>query len=230
MEVRRDPRSFVFIILLLFLLNSPEPAAVQIDSRSRYDAVIEREWNELGILNNTGYGDFDAGSNKWLNITGLRDVDRFAWDLLGPVQQRAIEQTKGLLGDTAEAFLDGSADDTLALPLYRNISGYVQGEWVRSPLGRVRHPSDLNMSALFEQTQLPEHDRNLTGTGGTVRLHFTELEGRTQTDENRTVSEITARIIIGDKDSVGDNWWEFILNGVHFPRLGTSVLTTTSAT
>jgi mitofusin len=230
MEVRRDPRSFLFFIILLLIINSPEPQSQNFHARSQYDDLIEHEWDELDILNRTRYGDFDAGKEKWLNISGLREQDRFAWDLLGPVQQRATEQVKGLLGTTADAFLDGTAEETGDVPIYRNVSGYVQGEWVRSSLGRVRKPSDLNTTAIPENTPFPvfEYERNLTGHGGRLRIHITELEGRMQTDENRTVSEVTARVIIGDSGSVGGNWWEFVLNGVHFPQYGGSVLTTTS--
>lgn len=229
MEVRRDPRSFLFFIILLLLINSPEPQSQAFNARTRYDEVLDREWDELDILNRTRYGDFDASKDKWLNISGLRQEDGFVWDLLAPVHEHATEQTKRLLGVSADAFLDGT-ESRQSIPVYRNISGYVQGEWVRSPLGRIRHPTDLNTSALLPENPFPlaEFDRNLTGAGGMVRLHFSELEGRMRTDENRSVSEVSARIVIGDKDSFGGSWWEFVLNGVHFPSFGGSVLTTTS--
>lgn len=231
MEVRRDPRQFVFFIILLLLINSPEPQQqAGYNTRSRYNEVIEREWEELDVLNRTRYGDFDPGKNQWLNITGLREEDGFAWDLLEPVRRRATEQTKGLLGEKAESWLKGTVGEEESIPVYRNISGYVQGEWVRSSLGRIRHPSDMNASALLPEYPFPlaEYDRNLTGTGGPVRLHITELEGRMRTDENRTISEVSARVVIGDDESWGDNWWEFAVNGLHYPEFGGAVLTTTS--
>lgn len=233
MEVRRDPRSFFFFIVLLLLLNSSDPGGQQpFTPRNAYSELLQREWDQLDLLNRTRYGDFDARKNRWLNITGLRDEDGFDWYLLDRVKQQAQEQTRRLLGSSAEAALDGDIDDGKALPVYRNISGYVEGEWVRSPLGHVRHPEDVNASTVI----LPdgtsfianEFERNLTGTGGMVRLHLTELEGRMRTDGNRTVSEVSARVIIGDNGSTGGNWWEFVLNGVHFPKFGGSVLTTTS--
>jgi hypothetical protein len=230
MEVRRDPRQFLFIIVLLLLINSPEPQQQAYSTRSRFDETISREWDELEILNRTRYGDFDPRKDRWLNITGLRDEDGFAWDLLGPVQERATTQVKGLLGVAADGALDGSLGDTGGIPVYKNVSGYVQGEWVRSPLSRTRHPSDMNITEYMSENAFPlaEYERNLTGTGGPVRIHITELEGRMQTDENRTISEITARVVIGDNASIGGNWWEFMLHGVHFPGTGGSILTTTS--
>ncbi|KAF2867632.1 hypothetical protein BDV95DRAFT_502319 [Massariosphaeria phaeospora] len=230
MEVRRDPRNFIFLIILFLLINSPEPQQQAFNTRSHYDEIIEREWNALDILNRTRYGDFDPGRNRWLNISGLKDEDGFAWDLLEPVRRKAQEQVKGLFGDAGNGALQEPMTEERKLPVYKNISGYVEGEWVRSSLARVRHPSDMNASSstLDNPFGMVEYDRNLTGTGGPVRLHMTELEGKMRTDENRTISEVRAKIVIGDHTSFGGNWWEFVLNGVHFPEFGGMVLTTTS--
>jgi mitofusin len=225
MEVRRDPRSFIFFIILLLLINSPEPRGQQgFDVRSRYDEVLQHERDELDVLNRTRYGDLDPNKNKWLNITGLNEEDGFVWELLAPVQRRAAEQTRNLLGASADGYLDGASEEKA--PVYRNITGYVQGEWARSSLSRVRHPSDINSTTIFEHIHPAEFDRNITGTGGMVRLRISEKEQATY--ENRTVSEVSATMVIGDHDSTGRNWWEFTLHGVHFPHLGGVVLTTTS--
>jgi hypothetical protein len=232
MEVRRDPRSFVFFIILLLLINSPEPQQPTFDVRTRYTELIDREYYQLGILNTTHYGDFDAKNNKWLNVTGLREEDRFAWELLEPVRAKAKQQSERLLGDEWMSALDGYVEpDGRTIPLYKNLSGYVQGEWVRSPLSRLRHPDDMGNSSVNPDSpfaQWADYDRNLTGTSGTIRLHFTELEGKMRTDANKTISEVSAKVVIGDDDSFGGNWWEFIAHGVHFLKSGTAVLTTTS--
>jgi transmembrane E3 ubiquitin-protein ligase len=73
-----------------------------------------------------------------------------------------------------------------------------------------------------------EYDRNVTGSGGPVRLHLQERGGQARMDENGTISEITGKLVIGDKDSLGGNWWEFMLHGVHHLKYGGIVLTTTS--
>ncbi|KAH8724135.1 hypothetical protein GQ44DRAFT_709203 [Phaeosphaeriaceae sp. PMI808] len=232
MEVRRDPRSFVFFIVLLLLINSPEPQPPTFNARGRYQELIQREHDQLGILNSTQYGDFDAKNDKWLNITGWRADDGFAWDLLGPVRTKAKQQSDRILGDGWRDALDPTweARDH-QMPMYKNLSGYVQGEWVRSSLSRVRHPAEMGNSSADPDSpfaQLMEYDRNLTGASGSVRLHITELEGKMRTDENKTMSEISAKIVIGDHDSFGGNWWEFVAHGVHFLRSGVVVLTTTS--
>lgn len=230
MEVRRDPRQFLFFIILLLLINSPEPQNPGFNTRSRYDEVIEREWEQLNILNTTKWGDFDAKEGKWLNITGLREQDAFTWDVLGGVKSRARERMRGVLGERTQGWLDGKHVDANKETVYRNISGFVQGEWVRSPLSRTRPALDLLNSTghIHEFSQLGDFDRNLTGSHGMVRLHLTEVDGRQRTDENRTMSELKAKVVIGDAESWGDNWWEFNLNGVHYPEFGGAVLTTTS--
>ncbi len=133
------------------------------------------------------------------------------------------------MGEKTDNALEGTMQ-TCAVPVFRNISGYVQGEWIRSHLSSLRHLPGRNTSAVWADNPSPhaEFDRNLTGSGGTVRLHFTEREGRTQTDENRTVSEVSARVIVGDQESWGHNWWEFVVYGVHFPDFGGVVLATSS--
>lgn len=226
MAARRDPRFFLFVIILLLLINSPDPQPQSFTTRSRFDQLIASEWDALGVLNTTHYGDFDPDGEKWLNVTGLRESDRFAWDLLAPVQERAREQVKSLLGVAAGPVINGSQADPHTIPVYRNVSGYVRGEWVRSSMGRVRHPSDFN-STMDTPWSLAAYERNITGAGGSIRLHIREVEGKMRTDANRSVSEVDAHVIIEDDTTMG-NWWEFVLYGVHFPEFGGILLSTTS--
>jgi mitofusin len=226
MAARPDPRFFLFVIVLLLLINSPDPQPQSFTTRSRFDQLIASEWDALGVLNTTRYGDFDPDSDKWLNVTGLRESDGFAWDLLAPVQDRAKEQARSLLGAAADPAVNGSLPDSPSIPVYRNVSGYVQGEWIRSTTGRVRHPSDFNSSA-DNPWSLAEYERNITGASGSIRLHISEVEGKMRTDANRSASEVVARVIIEDNTAMG-NWWEFVLNGVHFPDFGGILLSTTS--
>jgi hypothetical protein len=236
MEVRRDPRSFLFFIILLLLINSPEPQQPGFNAREQFQDLLEREYTQLDILNRTHYGDFNAKKDRWLNITGLRDEDGFAWELLDPVRQIAKEQSERLLGPTWNDALYNRDYDMVEgegrnIPVYNNLSGYVQGEWTRSPLSRIRYPSDMGNSSMIPESpfgHLVEYDRNLTGHSGPLRLHITELEDKMRRDQNKTISEISAKVVIGDDDSFGGNWWEFIAHGVHFLKSGTAVLTTTS--
>ncbi|KAF2643817.1 hypothetical protein P280DRAFT_466553 [Massarina eburnea CBS 473.64] len=236
METRRDPRQFLFFIILLLLINSPETQNPGYNTRTRYDEVLEREWQHLDILNQTRWGDFGQFGKEgegYLNVTGLREEDGFVWDILGGVKERVRERSKGVLGEEEMGrFLKGTDDEeVIEKPrVYKNLTGYAQGEWVRSPLSRIRHPVDLNVSHVLPDNPFPfaEFDRNLTGVGGPVRLHLTELEGKARTDTNRSISEIQAKVVIGDHESWGENWWEFLAHGVHYPEYGVAILTTTS--
>ncbi|CAI6332364.1 unnamed protein product [Periconia digitata] len=234
METRRDPRQFLFFIILLLLINSPETQPPSYNTRSRYDEVIEREWTHLDILNQTrwgDFGDFRKEEEGWLNVTGLRQEDGFVWELLGGVKENMREKARSVLGDRPELSSDTKQENNMEIVrLYKNMTGYVEGEWARLSSSQVRHPADLNLSTIIPDNPFPfaEFDRNLTGVGGPVRLHLAELEGKARTDENRTVSEIQAKVVIGDHESWGDNWWEFLVHGVHYPELGSAVLTTTS--
>lgn len=236
MEVRRDPRSFLFFLILLLLINSPEPQQQSFNTRTRYDELIQREWDQLDVLNRTNYGDFNAGKKKWLNVSGCRADDRFAWDMLPSVLAKANAHGERALGDKWRSVLDGTIQEHGLeggqLPVYKNLSGYVQGEWVRDPTSRVRHPEDMGNSTHpakdpFTNAAM-EFDRNLTGTGGPIRVHITELEDKMRMDVNKTISEIGAKVVVGDDQSFGGNWWEFYVHGVHFKDSGHAVLTTTS--
>lgn len=236
MEVRRDPRSFLFFIILLLLINSPEPQQQSFNTRTRYDELIQREYDQLDVLNRTHYGDFNTGRKKWLNVSGCRDEDGFAWDMLPSVQAKANAHGERALGDAWAGVLDGAAFgrevETLRLPVYKNVSGYVQGEWVRDADSRIRHPGDMGNTTHpakdpFTNAAM-DFDRNLTGTSGSIRVHITELEDKMRMDVNKTISEISAKIVVGDDESFGGNWWEFYVHGVHFKDSGHAVLTTTS--
>ncbi|KAJ5058258.1 hypothetical protein J3E74DRAFT_221393 [Bipolaris maydis] len=230
--VRRDPRSFLFFIILLLLINSPEPQQPTFNARTRFRELIDREYYQLDLLNRTRYGDFDAKNNKWLNISGLREEDGFAWELLDPVRQKAKAQSEQILREPWKKMLDGPLEQgEPTMPVYKNLSGYVQGEWTRSTLSRIRHPGDMGNASSNPDNpfgNIVDFDRNMTGAGGPVRLHITELEDKMRRNENQTISEISAKVIIGDRDSFGGNWWEFVVHGVHFLKSGTAVLTTTS--
>jgi hypothetical protein len=234
MEVRRDPRSFLFLIVLLLLLNSPEPQQTSHNTRSRYDEVIQREWHHLDVLNRTRHGDFEPSKNKWLNVTGLRHEDGFAWDMLSDVKEAARTQAQNVYGEDGwQRVLDGTLGEAEGKPpVYKNLSGYVQGEWVRDHLSRVRHPADLGNASTIPVDPFTNHpfefDRNLTGPAGPVRLHITEIEDKEHTAVNKTISKISAKVVIGDDSTFGGNWWQFLVHGVHHLESGHAVLTTTS--
>ncbi|KAF2503048.1 hypothetical protein BU16DRAFT_499041 [Lophium mytilinum] len=226
---QRDPRPLVLLIIFLLILNTPEPQQQGLPYQSRYEQVLTRERDGLHVLNTTRYDDFDSGSQHWLNLTGFREDDGLAWELLSPVKERARAQTTYLLGEEAEKVLDGSVEEDGYPAVYQNVTGYVQGEWVKSQVGRGVQAPRLNLSAIAPDQIFPlwDFDRNLTGNSGDVRFHFSEVDHSRDTAENNTISSIIARMVIGEDSSMG-NWWEVKLHGVHFVESGGILLSTTS--
>ncbi|MBE7182437.1 MAG: hypothetical protein INR71_14740, partial [Terriglobus roseus] len=141
---------------------------------------------------------------------------------LDDVKARFRARLDGILGyETAGRALSGNLQD--ALPLYRNVSGYARGGWVRSQAVRDVAAPTLNRTALASEA--PFH-RNITGGSGSIRLQLNE-RALEFLEERRGVKEVKAALVIHDEASSGDGW-EFTLHGVHFAATGTMVLTTTS--
>lgn len=89
-------RYAVLIIFLLFLFLAPDSQAPTASQKIEFHQFISEEKLAAHVLNETQYGDF--GDGKWLNLTGLREGDGYAWDLLPKVKERAREITSSVLG------------------------------------------------------------------------------------------------------------------------------------
>lgn len=228
-----NPRAVVLLLLLFLLLFSSDPQTQQLPQRFRFDDILDREFAALNVLNHSSYGAFDAREDKWLNITGFRKSDEFAWEALNAVKERVKEKVEWILdGDAARRFLDGEDGDAESgkakLPLYRNISGFARGTWVRSKTVTNITAPTLNRTTLGISTvygNLP-FNRNITGDSGTVRFHFDE-RGLEFLQEKDGVKEAKAQLTIHDKSSSGEGW-EMKLHGVHFLDGGLMIMSTTS--
>ena len=253
-------RAVPLIIFLIILLLTPDTNRSSPYQQRQLGHVLDRERNDLDLLNATRYGDFDPLNNKWINVTGLRKEDGYAWHLLPKVQERArehlmrvlepwskaqsSEQTIGI-GDryrsveTADGYpytpTNASTNvdwKTLHVPFYRNITGILNGEWVRSKLEGDRGPSPvLNLTALTPERSYSSQDynRNITGKEGELRIKLDEKKSQRYDSEQwqSSVRQIKGQITIVDETSRGDGW-EFTLYGVHYPESGSVVLTTSS--
>jgi hypothetical protein len=221
-----NPRAVSLLIILLILFIFPDPPT-PLGGTHYLDDAIERELAALELLNTTRYGDFDASSERWLNLTGLRKEDDFAWSSLGLVKDRVKEQIGHILGqEDASKALEGKTEHTL--PIYRNVTGHIRGAWVRSKLeSNVKRPQ-LNMTALLPSDARFEHpfQRNITGKSGELRFDFSG-RGKSEVIDGHVVQNMKAEVIIADDTSAGSGW-TVLMYGQHFVDTGHIMLTTSS--
>lgn len=226
------PRAITLLIIIFLLWSFPESQQPYAGGRPLLDYSVETELDALNILNSSHYHDLSPYTDKWLNLTGFRQQDGLAWELLERVQQRARELVWEALGkEEAPKAIDGVLDKPLAV--YKNITGYVRGRWIRSSLEHSRFsPPTLNLTnlipdrdPLFAPTPQSFH-RNISGSEGKISLRFEEKK-EPDVVNGRPIQTIRADLTISDDNSAGDGW-EMILHGEHYVDEGHILLTTSS--
>ena len=251
------PRAALLLFLLLFLVITPDTQRSTPHQQLEVRRELDNERHAIDVLNSSTYGDFDPIRNLWLNVTGLRQEDGYAWDLLPEVQAKAREQVgrvvdmwKILGGNSpaasksesrywsVETIDGGNKSDTnglavttdMLVPFYQNVSGTINGKWVRSAIGKRRQHANLNLTALSPGTMYTtrEYNRNISGHEGDLRLKFDEKKSQNLVLSQNSVREIKAEMTIQDVTSTGDGW-EMTLHGVHYPESGSLLLSTSSA-
>ena len=252
-------RAVPLVIFLVFLLLTPETNRSSPRQQFQFGRVLERERHDLELLNATRYGDFDPLNDKWVNVTGLRQEDGYAWHLLPKVQARArehlgraVEPWAGTTSlektvevaeryqsiEKADGFLSEGNTSTqidwaaLPVPFYRNITGILNGKWVRSDLEISRGlPPVLNVTALTPKKiyASKEYNRNITGAEGDLRIKLYEKKSISYNSSlwQSSVRQVKAEMTVEDETSKGDGW-EITLYGVHFPESGSVLLSTSS--
>ena len=238
----------LLLFLLLFLLSSPDTQRQTPNQQRQHRWIIEEERYALSVLNRTAIGNFNSSGKRWMNLTGLREGDGFAWDLLPEVKARAREQAQAVLatsqiqsgrksftrvshemfGDRYENVesLDGGEKLPSLIPFYQNISGLVHGKWVRAELGQGTAPPHPNLTALSPAPYVTkEFNRNITGARGDFSIKLDQKKSVALQVGLNTAREIKAELTIQDKTSSGDGW-EMILHGVHLVESGSIILTT----
>ncbi|KAK0615955.1 hypothetical protein B0T17DRAFT_592610 [Bombardia bombarda] len=232
---------------------------------SAFDAILMSR-QAHGILNSTVWGDFsprpaddsnkeepkedpkkepegnDAAMGRYLNMTGFREQDGYAWDGLALFQDRCHEATRNVFatGTAKDDDWDhGPADTT-----WQNVTGTVHGEWARKPGASVRQAVGYNLTSIAPGFMWPgphqEWARNITGAYGNILLRLEEdsngavyeekTEGSATTTVSRKVSlvrEASAVVTIQDEANSAISW-NMRLHGVHWPRQGALLLSTTS--
>src|ERR1051326_5941881 len=215
---QNDPRGVVLLILLLWLLWSGDvqqpssnfPFQTEVDR-------ISREDHFLSLLNTTQYHDFqpNASHGKWLNLTGFRQENGYGWELLDIVKTRVLNQFQYALGQTANDVAGGILEREKQPLVYRNVTGVIHGNWIRSDLGedwKDYYVPNVNLSTMTYPGIYhfrDEFERNVTGSSGSIKIQFEENESSTR-NKNSTIREISALLTLREDDSFG-TWWDLLL-------------------
>ncbi|KAF9885110.1 hypothetical protein FE257_000750 [Aspergillus nanangensis] len=228
--------SFFFLLIVFYLLLSSQSHAPLIVQDREHQRELARERNALRLLNESKYGDFDPPADQWLPFPGVRKNDSYAWNLLPDVQGRARHQLRTAITNVGlvppPALDDPEASPALnlsqlLLPVYRNATGKMRGDWVRRPLERSIPP--LNITAIMNENEYFTHEfsQNITGGSGTFYLDLREGGGGELRLRSGHVREIRATLAVESAESWGNTWY-LPLFGVHFPETGGIILSTTS--
>ncbi|KAK3179552.1 hypothetical protein K4F52_009044 [Lecanicillium sp. MT-2017a] len=238
--------SFAVVLLLIWLLMPAGEIVGQTGPLiSDLIAIRLRKFNDaLGVLNTTAWNDFrptatEDGTtpSKYINLTGFREVDGFAWEDFERFRARGLELSRHAVPPVRGRQLWDLAEGE---HMWRNASGTLRGDWVYQPASVKRTHESYNLS-----NSVPSMDwigdkvewaRNITGKSGHMHLR---LEGnRTITSykqlpvEQAPLSGGQIRNIKGSlslEDTTGSgHTWDMRLWGVHWPRQGVILMTTTS--
>ncbi|KAF3770799.1 hypothetical protein M406DRAFT_272084 [Cryphonectria parasitica EP155] len=229
---------------------------------------LARQQHSFGVLNSTAWGDFNprqtadppngTEATRYLNITGFRQADYFAWEDLGRFKDRCLQwsrSTSPLLPAGAEIegvqVEDDGREGRSAWDLgsgsavWQNATGIVKGSWVRQEASVSRSWADYNFTAMTPSINWigthGEWNRNATGIEGDMQLRVEDKRRYVEYDDEvvdidhgrlstgGSVREVAATLTIEDAGPLGGGGaYEMRLHGVHWPRQGNMLLTTTS--
>ena len=235
--IPKRARSVLLIIALGWMLyicfdDLPGFKAVRESSRLRHS---------LYLLNNTVREQFDPLSRRsfpvggaWLDLAGFRKGDGMAWERLVTWWLRCNG-----VGEWRRRSWD---NDTTYIPVFEEehwdkATGEWSGEW-------VRYTGDLNR---VEQTRAKNQATDVAGNEGRVTVNFRDMGGLEMEvfashdveyelglvgeffleRGARLIREAAATITIQDENT-GNEGFHVDVYGVHWPRVGVLLLTTTS--
>ncbi|KAE8149406.1 hypothetical protein BDV25DRAFT_156413 [Aspergillus avenaceus] len=228
--------SFFFLLVVFYLLLSSQSHPPLVAQDREHQRKLARERDALRLLNDSKYGDFNPPANRWLPFAGLRENDSYAWDIFPEVQSRARHQLQIVVSDAGLDIPKGLEDPEssaplnltqLLLPVYRNATGKLRGDWVRRKLDKPHRPLNTTAIALEHEYFTHEFSHNVTGNLGSFYLDLREGGGEELRLHDGHVREIRATLAVENGDFWGNTWY-LSLFGVHFPETGSIVLSTTS--
>ena len=253
------PRSSALILfLLLFIFLSPAGQPPTVNQRQESGNLVARERRDLAVLSGSEYGQFDVAKGKPLNLTGLRDEDGYAWELLPTVKGRVREQLGILLGHQGieQRSVDGANDSATvqhdntkdrgndlfkyteedviipgkdSIPVYQNVTGILHGEWVRSKVANGLQAPHINVTSFGQNGAFSAHQYDRNVTGIGGQVH---LRLKEKSGHDSSAADGLVRQIKAQmtiKDNTSSgDGWEMALHGVHYPETGGVLLATTS--
>ncbi|KAI1503604.1 hypothetical protein F5X99DRAFT_374938 [Biscogniauxia marginata] len=235
----QDNARVVFLILVLFwLVSNPDSGPGLIAGPTLTKNRLSRQRHAHGVLNTTNWGDFvpaladDPATNasRYLNLTGFRKEDHFVWEDLQWFKNRCEQWSRHAVG-IPEA----------QEPVWQNATGVVRGLWGRTNASSQRYHSSYNLTEMSPgvswSSWSSEWDRNITGSDGKMLVRIQddqdagtepeELDPKFLFETEVQAREVSATVNIEDIGGAGSSW-EMRLHGVHWPRQGSMLLTTTS--
>jgi transmembrane E3 ubiquitin-protein ligase len=231
-----EPQRVVLLVfLILFFLFSPDTSQPSRSQRNQLNNRVLREHQALDSLRNSSYGHLPSSYNGGSNATGIGDQNGLSWSVLPEVKKRARAQYLELFLDTekvskndvvtgSEQAYEVAAESSL--PFYQNVSGTIQGNFVRRSPTESGH-APINLTSLVPENKYMTNEfwRNITEAEGGLTLRLFEADKDAGTDVG--AREISANVAVQTESSPGSGW-EMKLFGVHYPRTGSIILTTTS--
>ncbi|GIJ83824.1 hypothetical protein Asppvi_002654 [Aspergillus pseudoviridinutans] len=228
--------SFFFLLIVFYLLLSSQSRPPLLDQDRERQREVARERDALRLLNESDYGDFDPLADKWLPFAGTRKNDSYAWGILPEAQGRARHQLRSAMSNAGleppQSLEDPDALPTLnltqlLLPVYRNATGKLRGDWVRRKLDKDSPKLNATAIALEHEYFTHEFGLNITGNSGTFYLDLREGGGEELRVDSGQVREIRATLAVESNDFWGNTWY-ISLFGVHFPETGGIILSSNS--
>ncbi|KAK5630774.1 hypothetical protein RRF57_006489 [Xylaria bambusicola] len=237
-QAQDNARVFFLIFLLFWLASSPDTGSGLIAGPSQVRNRIAHQRAAHAVLNSTAWGDFapqllddpPETEPQYLNLTGFREEDHFAWKDLGRFKSLCEEWSRNAVGipETQE-------------PVWQNATGVVRGLWERSNGSVSRTHSSYNLTHISPDVAWnslnSEWSRNVTGREGKILVRIDDPEDAATEPEQLDPKifredEIQARLVsstvtVEDIEGTGSSW-EMRLHGVHWPKAGALLFTTTS--
>lgn len=170
---------------------------------------LARQRHAFGVLNSTAWGDFQpqlattdplnngTETGRWLNMTGFREVDGFAWEDLERFKTQCADLSRrlspSLPGKSAIDAVQRGEDDgdghvkevnawgeQVVGAVWQNATGIVKGSWARREASVSRSWADYNFTAMTPSISWVgthgEWNRNLTASEGMVELRVEDEE------------------------------------------------------